>query len=186
MIYFQEFPKMSRLSRDMVITEKIDGTNAQVIIDEEGNFGTGSRTKLITPEDDNAGFARWAMANKAELLKLGPGRHFGEWWGSGVQRGYGLKNGDKRFSLFNVGRWNAENIPACCSVVPTLYRGPFDTAVVTLVLEGLGKSGSLAAPGFMKPEGVVVFHTAGGYIFKKTFEKDEAGKGQVQNIHMAG
>lgn len=29
---FQEFPKMARLSREMIVTEKIDGTNAQVYI----------------------------------------------------------------------------------------------------------------------------------------------------------
>ncbi len=34
-----------------------------------------------------------------------PATYFGEWWGSGVQRGYGLQKGDKRFSLFNVSRW---------------------------------------------------------------------------------
>jgi hypothetical protein len=27
---FAEFPKLHRLSRDMIVTEKIDGTNAQV------------------------------------------------------------------------------------------------------------------------------------------------------------
>ena len=31
---FIEFPKMARLSRECVITEKIDGTNAQIFIEE--------------------------------------------------------------------------------------------------------------------------------------------------------
>ncbi len=61
----------------------------------------GSRTRWITAQDDNHGFARWVEGNKQELLKLGAGRHFGEWWGSGIQRGYGLQKGEKRFSLFN-------------------------------------------------------------------------------------
>ena len=39
-------------------------------------------------------------------------------------------------------------------------------------------SGSAAAPGFMKPEGVVIYHTTGSVLFKKTFEKDEKGKGE--------
>lgn len=30
----------------------------------------------------------------------------------------------------------------------------------------------------MKPEGIVVFHVAGGYLFKKTIEKDEEPKGK--------
>ena len=29
---FQEFPKMARLAREVIVTEKIDGTNAQVYI----------------------------------------------------------------------------------------------------------------------------------------------------------
>ena len=32
MIQFKEFPKMPRLSREMIITEKIDGTNASIFI----------------------------------------------------------------------------------------------------------------------------------------------------------
>jgi hypothetical protein len=36
--------------------------------------------------------------------------------------------------------------------------------------------GSMAAPGFMKPEGVVVFHVAGNVGFKKTIEDDESPK----------
>lgn len=100
---FVEFPKMPRLSRKMSLTEKIDGTNASIVITDEGEFLVGSRTRWITPEQDNYGFARWAYANKDELMALGVGRHYGEWWGAGIQRGYGQK--EKHFSLFNVGRW---------------------------------------------------------------------------------
>jgi hypothetical protein len=57
---FQEFPKIARLSREIIITEKIDGTNAQILITEEGDFLIGSRTRWITPQDDNYGFAKWA------------------------------------------------------------------------------------------------------------------------------
>jgi hypothetical protein len=172
---FQEFPKMPRLTRECIITEKIDGTNAQIFIaDDFETIKYGSRTKWITPKDDNAGFARWAEAHKSDLLTLGPGRHFGEWWGQGIQRNYGLK--EKRFSLFNTSRWTVDNIPACCGLVPELYRGMFDTKVVDEVLENLKKFGSIAAPGFMKPEGVVVFHVAGNFGFKKTIEKDEVPK----------
>jgi hypothetical protein len=65
----------------------------------------GSRSQYITPERDNHGFARWVQDDADELWALGEGRHFGEWWGSGIQRGYGLQKGEKRFSLFNVARW---------------------------------------------------------------------------------
>ena len=102
---FREFPKIARLSREMIITEKIDGTNAQILITEDGQILTGSRNRWITPQDDNYGFAKWVEENKQEILKLGVGRHFGEWWGGGIQRGYNLPKGEKRFSLFNVSRW---------------------------------------------------------------------------------
>ena len=124
---FVPFPKLARYSREVVVTEKIDGTNAQIRITEAGEVFAGSRTRWITPAADNHGFAAWVEAHRAELLSLGPGSHFGEWWGRGIQRGYGVP--DKRFSLFNVARWgeggtDEANKPACCLIVPVLYRGP--------------------------------------------------------------
>lgn len=181
MIAFREFPKIARLSREIIITEKIDGTNACVTITEDGQFLTGSRTRWITPEDDNFGFAAWARANEVELRQLGEGTHFGEWWGSGIQRGYGLTKGERRFSLFNVSRWgdNSEyRRPACCSVVPVIYQGAFDTGIINAELEMLRVRGSIASPGFMKPEGIIVFHTAANICFKKTLDKDDEHKGK--------
>jgi len=195
---FQKFPKMARLSRDIIVTEKIDGTNAQVLITEDGDVFAGSRNQWITPEKDNAGFARWVEGNKIELLKLGPGRHFGEWWGSGIQRGYGLPKGEKRFSLFNVGRWALygteprrmwtadprivkyqDVLPEGVLLVPELYRGEFDTQRISGVFEDLKVNGSYASPGFMRPEGIVVFHVAGNVGFKKTIENDGVPKSLV-------
>lgn len=172
---FFEFPKMARYSREVIVTEKIDGTNAQILITEDGGFFTGSRTQWITPENDNFGFSRWAHEHKDELMALGVGRHFGEWWGSGIQRGYGLQKGEKRFSLFNVSRWGNER-PACCGVVPILWRGDFGDLNVSVVMDSLKSTGSIAAPGFMKPEGIVIFHTKGNFGLKKTFDKDGTGK----------
>ena len=77
MTEFQEFPKIVRLSRQAIITEKIDGTNGCIFIGEDGEFLTGSRSRWITPEADNYGFSKWAYANKEELMKLGPGFHYG-------------------------------------------------------------------------------------------------------------
>lgn len=171
---FEGFGKIARLNRECIITEKIDGTNAQVSIDESGGIFAGSRNRWLTPGNDNFGFAAWVEANKAELLKLGPGRHFGEWWGAGIQRGYGLK--EKRFSLFNVKKWSdPASRPACCGVVPPVYSGIFSTETVNTAL-AIMRCGSLAAPGFANPEGIVVYHTAAGTLFKVTLENDEAPK----------
>lgn len=175
---FQPFPKMARLSRECIITEKIDGTNAQVVVlDDCETVLAASRTRLIVPGDDNFGFAKWVGENTEELRKLGPGRHFGEWYGQGIQRRYGLS--ERRFALFNVTRWaDPDSRPACCEVVPLLWRGLFRTDAVEGCIEALRKNGSAAVPGWSTPEGVVVFHIAAGIGFKKTLEKDEAPKGQ--------
>jgi len=171
---FVEFPKIARLSREIVVTEKLDGTNAQICITEDGGFYVGSRTRWITPDDDNYGFARWAHENRECLMQLGVGSHFGEWWGQGVQRKYGMDR--KVFSLFNVSRWESER-PECCGVVPTLYRGVFSEQAILDCLDLLSIGGSVAAPGFMNPEGVVIYHTAARKLFKKALHKDEEPKG---------
>jgi hypothetical protein len=177
---FEEFQKIPRLRRGCVITEKIDGTNAQVHVLDDGTVLAGSRNRYVTPEADNFGFARWVKEHEDELRELGPGRHYGEWWGSGVQRGYGLLNGEKRFSLFNAGRWDIPERSACCLIVPVLYAGEFTTTAVDAQIERLRAEGSLAAPGFMKPEGVVIFLAAARTLFKQTLEKDEAPKGRSE------
>lgn len=182
---FQEFPKMARLTRECVITEKIDGTNAQIAINDAGEMFVGSRRRWLSAGADNFGFFAWCMAHRDELLKLGPGRHFGEWWGSGIQRGYGLT--EKRLSLFNVSQWGEnrdrekfpDGPPACVGVVPVLYQGLFHPKVDDGPLARLRHEGSVAAPGFMQPEGIVVFHIAAGVGFKKTLEKDEQPKSKT-------
>lgn len=187
-VEFNKFPKIARLSREVIVTEKIDGTNAQIYIGESGEFLIGSRTQWITPEKDNHGFARWAMDNKNELLNLGVGLHFGEWWGSGIQRGYGLPKGEKRFSLFNTLRWADErdiekypiDRPSCCHVVPVIRRGIFNHIDFDFEISNLSAKGSLAVPGFMNPEGIVVYHVAGNVAFKKTILNDEKHKGEEQ------
>jgi hypothetical protein len=184
---FLSFPKMGRFSREVVVTEKIDGSNAQVFIAEmEGHVPdgcvavvgglaifAGSRSRWITPSEDNFGFASWVKQNAECLAELGPGRHFGEWWGSGIQRRYGLT--EKRFSLFNTHRWG-ESRPACCHVVPVLWRGQFDDFDAELEIKKLLANGSVAAPGFGNPEVIVIYHTAAGVGFKKTIDKDDEPK----------
>lgn len=174
---FKEFPKIFRLHREIVVTEKIDGTNAQIFIGDDGTFMTGSRSRWITPMDDNFSFAAWAAMNKDELMKLGPGSHFGEWYGAGIQRKYGLK--EKRFALFNTHRWGIER-PACCEVVPILYQGVFNESAIQTAMDSLRTEGSRMVPGFMKPEGIVVFHSQANICFKKTLEKDEEHKFQMK------
>lgn len=221
MTEFNPFPKIGRWYRDICITEKIDGTNASICIEEHEapktenaemdlagwaddptvlhiylHAGTrkvlvlraGSRTRFLTRKTDNFGFAKWVQENSDELIKLGPGEHFGEWWGSGIQRGYGLTDNDKRFSLFNPNRWAPMEcymgvypykLPVAgevvtievpgLSVVPVLYRGPMRhnetdfspaTDAIQEAIRRLRASGSQAAVGYKNPEGIMIYHEA--------------------------
>lgn len=181
---FRKFGRIPRLYRECIVTEKIDGTNAVIHIDDDGNLTAGSRNRWLTVNEDNFGFAKWVEENRIELRKLGPGYHYGEWFGKGIQRGYGLS--DKKFALFNVSRWKypryelvideAEECPACCMTVPILYIGKFFEGVGHDVLKALMVLGSVAVPGYNKPEGVVIYHTAAKQLFKTTFENDDTGK----------
>jgi hypothetical protein len=171
----------------MVITEKIDGTNACVVITEEGTVGAQSRNRMIPMgprgmddifwrKADNAGFGAWVREHQDQLADfLGPGYHYGEWFGKGIQRKYGLS--DKRFALFNTSRWGflsdpeqAPNIPGL-TVVPLLRTDTFDTEVIKDVFAELMEVGSQAVPGFMKPEGIIVYHD--GNIYKMTDQGDK-------------
>jgi hypothetical protein len=209
---FVEWPKTKRLFRDIVVTEKLDGTNSAIHIGQAESFevpenstsvnvdGTvyiltaQSRKRLITPgkTTDNYGFASWVYDNAAELVHiLGEGLHFGEWWGQGIQRRYGLE--EKRFSLFNTERWyrfdeSGDSMDeravqsSLCGVidaVPILYAGVFSEEQIKSFLQDLQKYGSFAAQGFMNPEGVCIYHTQTGGVFKVTLDNQDAGKWEV-------
>ena len=64
-------------------------------------------------------------------------------------------------------------------LVPVLYEGRFSTDQVDSIVDMLAIMGSQAAPGFMNPEGVVVFLPAANGLFKVTLKNDEQPKGQV-------
>lgn len=193
---YPAFPSIPRLNRRVVITEKIDGENGlisirrasdgplRVGIETRVNFvdgdtyyvSAGTRTRWVTDVDNP--FGGWVWERRYELVQtLGPGLHRGEWWGKGVKRGYGLN--ENRFSLFNVGRWTEDKLVEVLGlhVVPTIFPGTARLSTVQLALETLEISGSLAAPGFMRPEGVIVWHSAANSYFKVTLENDE-GKGK--------
>lgn len=183
---FQKWPSIPRLYRNIIITEKIDGSNAAVGVTERGQVYAQSRKRIITPEDDNFGFARFVQAHADEFReKLGIGLHFGEWYGSGIQRGYGLQGGKKRFALFNVKRWILEDLPPQVETVPYLYEGVFSEAKIREVLDNLRRYGSGAATDspfapFMNPEGIIVFFTQPQLSFKITLENDEMSKGEAK------
>lgn len=219
---YPKFKSIPRLHRRVVISEKIDGTNGLIdvidhtsesidratsskdVIEGASIYGTdpsgnryliraGSRNRWLAPQSDNHGFFAWMAANADALAELGPGRHYGEWFGKGIQSGYGLD--EKRFALFNTSRWydprhgynleyflrdfpKAVQAPAVVTTVPVLMitDGKTLNAAVAEALHTLESQGSFIAPGFMEPEGVVIYHEAAGTYFKSTIKNDESPK----------
>lgn len=204
-IEFKPFTKMPRLRDEyMYITEKLDGTNAQVFIYEKFSPETdvkvdldeieafpnkekvqgavpvremriGSRNRYINSVMDNYGFAGWCYEHKEELMKLPPGRHYGEWWGPGIQRGYSTKF--KQFSMFNQSLRAIKEIIPCINFAPILYEGEFNLEKIEEVMNSLKENGSAASPGFMEPEGVVIYLKKANLMFKKTY--DDRHKGEL-------
>lgn len=127
---FKEWPKIARLKTNIVtITEKIDGTNACVVVQNGEVVGAQSRSRKIVPGDDNMGFALWVNQNKEVLATLGDGYHYGEWAGPGIQKNPHLLP-EKTFFLFDTRRWDyLEHCPAhqICRIVPVFYVGEYVT-----------------------------------------------------------
>lgn len=92
---------------------KLHGTNASIVLDNEGNYYCQSRNRVITPDNDNAGFAEWAhqpnvkgfiteavskeyfTSTKAEKIVI-----YGEWAGQGIQRNVAISEVERFFSPF--------------------------------------------------------------------------------------
>jgi hypothetical protein len=215
---YPKFRPIPRLHRKVVLTEKVDGTNGLIEITPLADFDAdtqdvsqgvlayrdnepfivraGSRNRWLDRNNDNFGFANWVFDNSVALTALGPGRHYGEWFGKGIQSGYGLD--EKRFALFNVNRWydirdpevtdqylttfpKAVPAPPEVTVVPVILvaNGNDLNYAVNIALHTLESDGSFIAPGFQDPEGVVVWHDAAGAFFKATIKNDEAPKSKV-------
>lgn len=218
MITFEAWPKTPRLNRDnTTITEKIDGTNAAVIIqkmdfldiwgkdvrdygavawvpgvdDHQWVYlvGAQSRKRLLSRSSDNYGFAHWVLDNASELVALlGVGRHFGEWWGQGIQRRYGMNH--KVFSLFNYHRfsklaqewhdWRNRAKAIYMTVVPLLGVGKFSDILIQDTLDDLRWGGSVATAEwgvqFDRPEGIIIRHAELGGNMKVLLENDDVPK----------
>lgn len=201
---FEPYPKTPRMrASEMTITEKIDGTNAQILIEGGQIVCIGSRKREIFPEGsvvnldvkqcceteylkgtDNAGFASWVRENEEGLTEfLGDGRHFGEWAGPGIQ-GNPLDLSRKLFFLFNTHRNPGEKFAAIGHLVPDLrsvpivYTGPFNLLMVGTAHEDLLREGSRVSLSDRDssdgvPEGIII--SAFGQKFKRT--SDDRPKG---------
>ena len=165
-------PRLEKLFENVIITEKIDGTNASIKIENSEIVYAGSRNRIITPEDDNFGFAKWVEEKRDELVKLGDGVHFGEWFGEGIQKNpLGVEG--KRWALFNVNRWEG-NLPNCVETVPVIYTGPYEHENILFVIGRL-RLGSFVdgSSETAKPEGLVTYFPEIQQVAKWTFENQK-------------
>jgi len=97
-------------------TVKLHGTNAGVCYNEVGGQWAQSRENIITPQDDNAGFAFFVESNKdifndlmaKVMIKNDLDMRdntisiYGEWCGGNIQKGVGITNLPKSFFIFGV------------------------------------------------------------------------------------
>lgn len=102
---------------DFERTVKIHGSNASIVVPLWGDktIYAQSRNNIITPEKDNAGFARWVEDNRTVLTELldkecaeilgnwDDETHiviYGEWCGEGIQKNVAVNKLPKMFVVF--------------------------------------------------------------------------------------
>lgn len=104
---------------------KLHGTNAAVQVLNDGTVVAQSRENIITPEKDNAGFARWVKANEQawrdtvsyesnwDGKKQSIGMIFyGEWIGPGIQKGVAVSAIPKKaFVVFACRPFGKDDLP---------------------------------------------------------------------------
>lgn len=94
-------------------TIKLHGSNAGVTFNQEGEYWAGSRTQIITPLADNAGFASFVESNRDAFKELASKipfngydmvTIFGEWCGENIQKGVAICGLPKMFVIFDIKR----------------------------------------------------------------------------------
>ena len=85
---------------------KLDGTNGGIQIFTDGKVAVQSRSQIISPENDNLGFANWVNQNIDYFANLASDEHatiFGEWCGKGIQKRTAISECDRKiFAVFAI------------------------------------------------------------------------------------
>lgn len=181
-IEFKAYPKTQRLSNEIItISEKIDGSNGVLYVDHTSRtVMAGSRSRWLeddgTKSWDNHGFGAWVKENEEKLLNLPEGYHYGEWYGKGINRNYGLK--DRRFMLFNLDRYirffDETDLPKELEpeTVVALLTGDEDLHdQLECIQTSLKENGSLHVPGFKSTEGIILRFRLSAKVYKVVWDK---------------
>lgn len=201
---FRKWGSTPRWHKGLTITEKIDGTNACIVI-YDGQVKAQSRNRMITPDNDNAGFAKWVYENAGALTDtLGYGYHYGEWYGEGIQKNpLGIEG--KRFALFHATKYTEANGYELNKVdgletVPLLFHGQANLWTVSNILQELQIYGTKvvgakttavesAIPGLQptvayhkaaEAEGIIVWHKETQQKYKILLKNDAFHKWEVE------
>lgn len=175
MTEFKKFPKIYRSEQGKVtITEKIDGTNAGIILSDGVVVGCQSRNRILSLDNDHMGFCKWVEEWKGNLVDLYDWTRppteeyqyvYGEWAGPGIRKNrHGLAV--KTFFVFNPDL--SSSTPNVYNT-PVLYSGTSDGGMVQKTLQTLYDSGSTITPP-KKAEGVVCYWHNTGWLTKETFD----------------
>jgi RNA ligase (TIGR02306 family) len=179
-----KFPSPEHLKRyqdvliageEVVITEKIHGTNFSVLVEPDGEVKIASHRYFWKDNDENSRMVYLQTYHHSQALQNLPDdvQVFGEIYGVQDLK-YGLKDGKNDFAIFAVckGRQflNYDDFVAFCNAyqlprVPVLYRGAYSWEIVTQ----FNNADSTIAPKCMM-EGVIV---------QPTIERIDAKVGRV-------
>lgn len=197
---FKSWGSTTRENKNKTITEKLDGTNACVVV-YNGEVRAQSRKRFITPDDDNYGFAKWVYDNAGALMDtLGYGYHYGEWFGEGIQKNpLGIEG--KRFALFHPTKYTEANGYNLAMVdgletVPLLHHGQCDVWTIPNIMQDLELYGSKVVgaktsqePGFFdmnvtytkaaEPEGIIIWNNETRTRTKMLLKDDAFHKWEV-------
>lgn len=156
-----QFNEVIAPGTQVVVTEKLHGAQARFLYDGT-RFHCGSKNewKMEGPLslwwralESAPGVKNWLVEHPGLVV-------YGEIYGSGVQDlGYGLKNRDIQFAVFDIWDTNrfltydeAKAIAGNLHWVPELYRGPYNEAAIKALVDGQ----SLIARADHLREGVVI------------------------------
>ncbi len=131
---------------------KLHGMNHAIQVHTNGTIVCQSRTAILTPEADNAGFAKWVEENKEPWNEAMGFVVYGEWVGKGIQKSVALAElPNKVFAVFAARRLPIEEFSEdlivdpqtlrelICHIPETYvipwYQSPLDTTLLTIQLD---------------------------------------------------
>lgn len=91
----------------------VHNSNSSFNINQEGEYWAGSRTQIVTPLADNAGFASFVESKREAFKALAATipfngydiiTIFGEWCGGNIQKGVAINGLPKMFVIFDIKR----------------------------------------------------------------------------------